>query len=280
MPPQTEKTTDVPPKKKLKLPHGLKALTYLLSIVVIVLILTIVLFWKPWQPNVKASDRVITVTGEATMTATPDEYVFTPTYDFTDTEQSTALAQLTTTSNQIVSKLKSLSVASSAIQTSSNGYSSGNYVPVTQDNGQTTYELDLTVTIDNATLAQKVQDYLVTTNPTGDVSPTVNFSVAMENSLKNKARNEAEQDARANAEQSAKNLGFKIASVKTVVDGGLGSNENPSPCGGVIDSNGPAICAGTNLDTASGSSSSSPSLDLQPGQNQLYYSVQVQYYIH
>jgi hypothetical protein len=136
MPSQTETVTDsVMPKKRLKLPRGFKGLTYLLTAVVVVLILAIVLFWKPWQPNVKASDRVITVTGEATLTATPDEYVFTPSYDFTDTDQSTALTQLTATSNQIVAKLKSLGVENSEIQTSSNGYSSGVYLPVTQNNG-------------------------------------------------------------------------------------------------------------------------------------------------
>jgi uncharacterized protein YggE len=102
----------------------------------------------------------------------------------------------------------------------------------------------------------------------------------MQASLENKARNEAEQNARANAEQSAKNLGFKIASVKTVVDGGLNSDQNPTPCATPLDSSGSAICEGTDLSTTSGSSSASPSLDLQPGQNQLYYSVQVQYYIH
>jgi uncharacterized protein YggE len=261
------------------LPLGFKLLTIFLSVIVIGLVLVMVLVWKPWQSNIKASDRVITVNGEATLTATPDEYVFTPTYDFTDADQQTALSQLTTMSNQLVSKLEALGVASKDIQTSSNGYSSGGYlpispVPVSQDNGQYTYELDPTITIDdNANLAQKVQNYLVTTNPTGDVSPSVDFSTAMQNSLADKARGQAEQNARANAEQSAKNLGFKIAAVKTVVDGGLNSNNYPTPCSG---SSG-GICAGSNMDL---NSSSSSSLDLQPGQNQLYYSVQVQYYIN
>jgi uncharacterized protein YggE len=280
MQPDIQTSTEIPTTKKRKLPSGFKLLTIILSIIVIGLVLAIVLAWKPWQSNVKASDRVVTVNGEATLTAIPDEYTFTPTYDFTNSDQQTALSQLTAMSNQLVSKSEALGVPSKDIQISSNGYSSGGYlpvlpVPVSQDNGQYTYELDPTITIDdNANLAQKVQNYLVTTNPTGDVSPSVDFSTAMQNSLADKARGQAEQNARANAEQSAKNLGFKIAAVKTVVDGGLNSNNYPTPCSG---SSG-GICAGSNLDL--NSSSTSQSLNLQPGQNQLYYSVQVQYYIN
>lgn len=274
MQPEIQTSPEVASFNKRNSRGGFKLLTIILSIIVIGLILVTALLWKPWQPNVKASDRVITVTGEATLTATPDEYTFDPSYDFTNADQQTALSQLTAMSNQLVSKLESLGVPSKDIQTSSNGYNSGTYlpVPVSQDNGQYTYELDPTITIDDDTsLAQKVQNYLVTTNPTGDVSPSVDFSTAMKDSLAVKARSQAEQNARSNAEQSAKNLGFKIAAVKSVVDNGLSSDYVP-PCGG--ESGG--VCAGTSLALNSGSSQN---LDLQPGQNQLYYSVQVQYYI-
>jgi uncharacterized protein YggE len=270
-----QKNTEIPIAKKSKLPGSFKLLSILLSVIVIGLVLVIVFVWKPWQSNVKASDRVITVTGEATLTATPDQSTFTPTYDFTNSDQPTALSELTAMSNQLVGGLEALGVKSKDIQTSSNGYNSGNYVPapVSQDNGQYTYELDPTITIDdNASLAQKVQDYLVTTNPTGDVSPSVDFSTSMQTSLASKARGQAEQNARTNAEQSAKNLGFKVAAVKTVVDGGFNGNNNVPPCAGTSGS----ICAGSSLDV---NSSSSQGLNLQPGQNQLYYSVQVQYYI-
>jgi uncharacterized protein YggE len=273
---EIQTSTEITTTNKRKFSSGFKLLTIILSVIVIGLIIVILFVWKPWQPNVKASDRVITVTGEATLTATPDEYTFNPSYDFTNSDQQTALSQLTAMSNQLVSKLESLGVPSKDIQISSDGYNSGNYlpVPVSQDNGQYTYELDPTFTIDdNTSLAQKVQNYLVTTNPTGDVSPSVDFSTAMKSSLADKARSQAEQNARFNAEQSAKNLGFKIAAVKNVVDNGLSDNNNVSPCSGASDS----ICAGTSLDS---SASPSPSLDLQPGQNQLYYSVQVQYYIN
>lgn len=280
MPLKFNTDSDETVKRKFAFPRGYKLFTKLLMLIILGLVLYIVIWLKPWQPNVKASDRVISVTGEATVTATPDEYVFTPTYDFTNAVQATALAQLTTTSQQIVNGLKALGTPSKDIQTSSDGYTSGGYElpvipsPISQNNGQYTYELDLTVTIDdNTNLAHKVQNYLVTTNPTGDVTPSVNFSTAMQNSLENKARNLAEINARSNANQSAKNLGFKIAAVKTVVDNGLSNNNVVSPCGG---SEG-AVCMGSNL--AVPSTSSTQNLSLQPGQNQLYYSVSVQFYI-
>jgi len=280
MPLKTKTEDEAAVKRKFTFPRGSTLFSLILLVIIIGLALYIGIWLKPWQPNVKASDRVISVTGQATVTATPDEYVFTPTYDFTDAVQATALSQLTTTSQQIVNGLKALGTPSSDIQTSSDGYSSGGYelpvapTPISQDNGQYTYELDLTVTIDdNTALAQKVQNYLVTTNPTGDVTPSVDFSTAMQNSLENKARNLAEQNARANAVQSAKNLGFKIAAVKTVVDNGLSNNNVVSPC----DGSGGSVCMGSDL--AVPSTSSTQNLTLQPGQNQLEYSVSVQFYI-
>jgi uncharacterized protein YggE len=279
MPLKTQVEVSESVNQKRRFLRGYKLFSVILLLIIIGLVLYIVIGWKPWQPTVKASDRVITVTGEATVTATPDEYVFTPTYDFTDAVQATALSQLTTTSQQIVNGLKALGTPSKDIQTSSDGYSSGGYelpvipTPISQDNGQYTYELDLTVTIDdNTVLAQKVQNYLVTTNPTGDVTPSVNFSTAMQNSLENKARSLAEQNARANAVQSAKNLGFKIAAVKTVVDNGLSDN-NVNLC----DGSGEGVCAGSDL--AEPTTSTDQNLTLQPGQNQLDYSVSVQFYI-
>ena len=271
MPPETPTVAVSTPKRKIRLLGGLKALVIALLLVIVGLVLAITVIWKPWELNIKATDRVITVNGEATITSTPDEYTFTPSYNFTNASQQTALSQLTTTSNQIVAQLKALGVASSSIQTSSNGYSKGVYLPTTTQDGQTTYELDFTITIDNADLAQKVQNYLVSTSPTGAISPSVDFSAALQKSLESKARNQAEQDARANADQSAKNLGFTVEKVKTVVDNGL--NSGITPCS---DSGSSGVCAGVNsvLQT-----SGNNDLNLQPGQNQLTYSVQVEYYI-
>lgn len=85
----------------------------------------------------------------------------------------------------------------------------------------------------------------------------------MQQTLQTNAREKAEQDARAQADQSAKNLGFKVGSVKAVTDGSLNT-------GGPIVYGDAASVAGTNA----------PQLNVQPGQNDFSYSVSVVYYIN
>lgn len=262
MPPE-----NTPEKHPIKSHRWLNKTVYTLCVVFFISSIVMLFLWKPWQANVKASDRTITVTGDVTLTATPDEYVFTPSYDFNNPTSQTALTDMTNKSNEIVTKLKALGVSDSAIKSDSSGNSGtdGIYTPVIQDNGSTTYTLNLTITIDNAGLAQKVLNYLVSTNPTGSVSPEPTFSTAKQKTLEDQARNQAEQNARSKANQSAKNLGFKVLAVKTVQDGSLGGPILPIEGGAATDLSGQA---------------NSPSLILQPGQNTLNYSVDVVYYIH
>lgn len=238
-----------------------------LTVILLIIVIVMVFMWKPWQPNIKASERTISVTGNATVSATPDEYVFSPSYSFTDASKQTALNDLTDTSNQITSKLKSLGVPDSGIKTDSNGYGNDTYYPSSVANGKTTYTLYLTVTVDGSKLAQKVQDYLLTTDPTGSVSPYVSFSKAKQQQVQDQARSTAEANAHTQAEQSAKNLGFKVDAVKSVTDGDLGGI---NPYNDII--------AGAN--SANSAQSATPHLNLQPGQNDLSYSVKVVYYIH
>jgi len=221
--------------------------------------------WKPWA-GAQTSDRTISVTGDATLKAVPDEYIFSPSYDFTNASQQTALSQLTVQSNTIISKLKSLGVSNDQISTNSTGGDSY-YNFVTNDDNTVTYTLQLTITVDNSSLAQKIQNYLVSTSPTGSVSPDVNFSNAQQANLDNQARNIATKDARAKAEQTATNLGFKLGAVKSVADES-GFN-NPTP-----------LLYSGNIASGAASATPQPSLSVQPGQNELDYSIDVVYYIH
>jgi uncharacterized protein YggE len=236
-------------------------------LVLLIAIAVMLFMWRPWQPNIKATARTVTVTGDATVSATPDQYQFTPSYDFTSADKQTALNNLTAKSNDIVSHLKSLGVADKDIKTDSGGYGNGSYYPSSRANGTTTYTLTLTVTANNEKLAQKVQDYLLTTNPTGEVTPYASFSKDKEKQLQAQARSKAEQDAKAKADQSAKNLGFKVDRVKSVTDGTLGG----------VNPYGPLIATGAN---GANTDQATPHLNLQPGQNDHSYSVQVVYYIH
>lgn len=255
----TQKITSNPEGNKFHFSLDLRLVTVLL----LVIIAAMLFIWKPWSDSAQANARTIEVRGEVTLTAKPDEFVFYPTYEFKNADKNAALAQLTTKSNEIVAKLKELGVPEAKIKTNSNTYNRGNTGTTEPDTS--TYTLALTVTVDNESLAQKVQDYLVTTAPTGNVSPQANFSESKRKQLESEAREKAVKDARAKADQSAKELGFSVGKVKTVSDGtgfsiplmGTRQGEN----------------AGTVAD-------SSASLGLHPGENELPYTVTVVYFIH
>lgn len=206
-------------------------------------------------------DRTLSITGTATIKAEPDEFSFYPSYEFKNTSKDAALATLTAKSEQIITELKKLGVADNKIKTNASGYERGIYLPKAESDG-TTYNLSLTVNVSSKELAQKVQDYLVATAPTGAVTPQPTFSEAKQKQLEADARAKAEQDARLKAEASAKNLGYKIGKVKSISEAGAG------------------IMPAFDLLRQGGNASvSSERLPIQPGENNLPYSVTVVYFI-
>lgn len=237
----------------------------LVCLVLLAIITAMLLIWRPWETAANSNDRTVEVTGQATLKAEPDEYVFYPTYTFTDAanDRQAAVDAAAAKSDEIIKKLKALGVAPSKIKSSTSGYDGRPYIqPVPETDDKTTYNLTLTITASSRQLAQKVQDYLVTTAPTGSVSPQAQFSNTMRKQLESKARDSATQDARNKADQSAKNLGFTVSRVKSVNDG--------TGFGGVMP---------YSREMAVDSSAAKPSLDVQPGENELAYTVTVVYYI-
>ncbi|HWB39331.1 MAG TPA: SIMPL domain-containing protein [Candidatus Saccharimonadales bacterium] len=225
----------------------------------LLLIIAMLAIWRPWS-QVGTSARTITVTGQADITATPDEYTFTPEYQFTSSSQQQALSDSTKKLNEVVAKVKALGVADDKIKTNANGYTDNYY-----DSGSSTYYASLTITVDNKALAQKVQDYLLTTSPTGSVTPSADFSKAKKLQLTNSARDQATKDARAKADQSAHNLGFKIGKVKVFQDEPEDQLVYPV-YGGVAE----GLASGTDA----------TSTPIKQGQNDLTYQVTVTYYIN
>lgn len=226
----------------------------------LLLVIAVMFFiWKPWS-NAPAESRTVEVTGEAKVTAKPDEFVFYPNYQFTNADKNVALAALNKKSDEVVTKLKELGVQESKIKTNSSGYDYPLYVQ--EGSGDVTYTLQITVVTASLEAAQKVQDYLLTTTPTGSVSPQAGFSDSKRKELENKAREQATKDARAKVERMSDNLGFKIGEVKSVTDG---SGFNTLPIRG-------REMAATAVDDAK-------SLAVMPGENDLNYSVTVEYFI-
>ncbi|HJQ08101.1 MAG TPA: SIMPL domain-containing protein [Candidatus Saccharimonadales bacterium] len=237
-----------------------------LRIVVILLLVVIaamLFIWKPWAGS-GISSRTVEAAGETTVKATPDEFAFYPTYEFKNTDKAAALAELTKKSDELVAELKELGVPSNKIKTNSSGYNFPVYYQ--EKPGEITYTLQLTVTVANQALAQKVQDYLVTTTPTGNVSPAPNFSEKKRKELEATARNEATKDARTKAEQMGKNLGFRLGKVKAVAEGD-GFNVMP-----YMDGRATTMAIDSKPAAA-------PELAVQPGENELTYTVKVTYFI-
>jgi uncharacterized protein len=231
--------------------------------VLLLIIAGMLLAWQPWSTQALNDSRVITVTGESKITTEPDEFVFYPSYEFKNADKSAALSELTKKSDEITAKLKTLGVPDSKIKTNTDSYGSV-YKNGTESN-EYAYNLRFTITLPSRSEAQKIQDYLVTTSPVGTVSPQATFSDAKRKEIENKARDEATRDARAKADQSARNLGFKVGKVKSISDASFPGGEIRPMMGIAADS--------------SAREAKSTALAVQPGENDLTYSVTVTYYI-
>ncbi len=105
----------------------------------------------------------------------------------------------------------------------------------------------------------------MTTSPTGSVSPQATFSDAKQKELETQARNAAAKDARSKADEMAKNIGFKVVKVKSLTD--------DQGFGGVIR---PMYATDSK---ALNAQEATPSLTVQPGENDLPYTITVEYYI-
>jgi len=233
--------------------------TQLPLILALLIIAGILIVWKPWDQQVNAAERTISVTGESEISAVPDEYLFNPQYETQAADKATALADSTAKTNEVVSRLKSLGVQDKDIKTDTNGY---------QDywnSSDQTYSAYLSVTVHDKQLAQKVQDYLLTTDPSGSVSPSATFSKAKAKQLADTGRDRATTDARRKAEQSAKNLGFKLGKVKSVSDGSGDVAPHPYLLNAA--------------DAAGATTAKAESLPIQVGQNDTSYQVTVVYYL-
>lgn len=242
------------------------------TIIIVLLIVVIAIMtalWQPWHGLRNTADRTIEVTGTTTVKSEPDQYVFMPSYTFKNNDKKAASEAANKKSTEVVAGLKKITVKDKDIKTSISSYDSP--VPIdstgTQTKTEFTATLTLTVTLSNREEAQKIQDYLASTEPEGQITPLATFSEAKRKQLESAARDQATKDARAKADQSAKNLGFKVGGVKQVSDGSGFGLMSGLATGSVVAS----------ADLKETAVASSPTV--QPGENELSYSVSVTYYL-
>lgn len=257
-----EKPTNHVAAKKLQLTFD-----YRLVCVVLLIAIGVMLFlWKPW--NSTGTDRKVSVTGQATIKAAPDEYVLNPYFVFTGPDDAKDKRDAAAQATQVSAKLKELGVKDTQISSTTDSYD--NYQPVTNADGTVSsapsINLRYTITLSDKAIAQKAQDYFLGSGAKGQLSPIVSFSDAKQKSLEADARDKAIADAKTKATKSAEQVGAKLGKVVTIADQGTGGG-----CGGG------GLCNGINLSTSDIKASASPSIPVQSGLNEFTFSVQVEY---
>ncbi len=232
-------------------------------VVALVVALAVCIFlWKPWQGADTA--RTIEAKGSATIKAEPDEYQFSPSYQEKGTDRAAIQKTLTDKINTIVAELKKLGVAENKIVVASTTYD--NYW--NDGSGEITSN-SITITVDNKDLAQKIQDYLATTAPEGQVTPFPAFSESKRKELEAQAREKAVADAKKNAQAMAAQLDEDLGKVVTIVDDDQGGVWPMMMKGG----------AALDVSASSEESRTVASLPVTPGEQEIVYNVKVKYQI-
>lgn len=258
--PTEQITSDKKQKQTFRIEFNLWWVVILLAAVIAVM----TALWRPWEAS--GDNRTVTVTGTTTVKAAPDEYTFSPSWQFNNADKSAALKEATEKSASVVAELKKLGVVDSKITTNLGGW--GNYYYYDSSLGKHTYTLNISAVVSTRELAQKVQDYLTTTEPTGQVTPLASFSQSKQKKLESDARSAATKEARAKADEMARNIGFGIGKVKTINDHGSSN--------GILFASDKAVSLTTQ---ASGGATSEASIGIQPGEDEIQYSVEITYYI-
>lgn len=178
--------------------------------------------WRPWQEQ---RSRTIEVTGQAEVRAEPDQFTFRVTYQEKAETRQEAIKRVTVIGEKTITELRKIGVKESAITTTVAGgidYYGAPSAPeimpspplATTPNA--TYGITAVVT--ERALAQKVTDYLSTTNPLYSVTPEYGFSSTKQQQLENEARLLALSDGRKKAEATATTLGAKLGKIQKVSD--------------------------------------------------------------
>jgi len=243
---------------------SIKLNAWIICAVLVITNLITIGVWQPWA-NKTISDRTIVVSGSTTIEAEPDQFVFNPYYQKEGTDKTVVNTEVSNLSKTIIAKIKETGVNDSAIKTDVSSYDNSTY---NLENEVDTFisTLSITITLKDKDLAQKVQDYLASTEASGSITPYITFSTTKQKELEAQTRSAALIDAKSKAEASAKQLGTTLGKVITITDISS-SGVTPFPW----------------MNYAGGSSDSSISSDtkssyaIQPGLNEYSFSIQVTY---
>lgn len=209
----------------------------------------------------KGEDRSMTVEGTTTIKAVPDNFVFYPQFEIAETDKSKVKEALAAKSTDVINRLKELGLKDKDIQLNASQYDDytmkGSPDGATSDIMPQQTTASMTITVNDKALAQKVQDYLGTTDATGQLTPQATFSQEKQRQLTSEAEAKAITDAKEKADTLAKNLDSRRGKVITI---------NPVDDGPIAY---PMMEAND--------SSARSSLPIQPGTNEFTYRISVKF---
>jgi len=173
------------------------------------------LLWsQPWKATTIQKTRTISVTGQATVEAVPDEFAFYPYFEATGTNDPNTKEQLLASANTVVEDLMALGVPSDDITLNANSLDRL-YV---EEDQQGVIRVSLEIKVSDREMAQTVQDYLVSKDAKGQISPQATFSDSKQKELETEATVKASEDARTKADAKATLFNAKIGDVITIGD--------------------------------------------------------------
>lgn len=176
--------------------------------ILLVAILSLSLWSAPWNED-SSGIRKITVNGQSTIEAEPDEFVFYPYFQKTGTDKDVLKVELTETANKAVEKIKELGIEEKDIKLDASSYERWYFA----EGEEGSLTVSLTIKTKEKEKAQEVQDYLLTLDVKGQISPSAQFSEAKKQELDKQAVESAIKDAREKADSQAKLLDSKLGKV-------------------------------------------------------------------
>jgi uncharacterized protein YggE len=182
----------------------------------LVAIFGLLLWSQPWDSSSNSAEtRTITVSGEATIEAEPDTFTFNPYFEQEGTDQDALKEALSVQANEAVEKLKELGVEDSDIKLDVSSYDYW-YWDEDEEGRLSAY---ITIEIPAGDLVQEVQDYLLTTDAKGQLSPRASFSEEKRKNLDAQAVELASADAKSKAAVQASLFDAELGDVVTVSQG-------------------------------------------------------------
>lgn len=247
-------------KPTQKLTFSINPLFIIIGLVIV--IIAMLALWRPWEGS--RTERTVTVTGQGEIKGVPDEFTFSPTFQRIGTDTAKQKAELDAFGTKLLADVTKLGVNKDDVTINSSSYDQPTAAIEPSypggkptSSGQNTVVLSVTIKTPTKELAQKVQDYLATTDAEGQITSQPNFSKTKRQQLEDQARDKATKDAREKADRTAKNLGGSVGKVITIKDS-AGSSVYP-------------LYSGAAEDVASSRSS----LPVTPGRETVGLSVQV-----